>query len=60
MFPRQMFVIPTLGSSVNFNFVLFQLHGNRGVKAGYQILSWAESQTQVFHAVRTVISYLLP
>ena len=29
-----------------------------GVKAGYQILSWGESQTQVFHALSTVISYL--
>ena len=28
------------------------------VKAGYQILSWGESQTQVFHALSTVISYL--
>ena len=37
MFFRQIFVIPTFGSSVNFIFVLFQLHGNRGVKAGYHI-----------------------
>ena len=58
MFSRQMFVIPTFGSSVNVIFVLFQLHRNRGVKAGYQILSWGESQTQVFHAISTVISYL--
>ena len=58
MFSRQMFVIPTFGSSVNVIFVLFQLHRNRGVKAGYQILSWGESQTQVFHALNTVISYL--
>ena len=29
-----------------------------GVKAGYQILSWGESQTQVFHAWSTIISYL--
>ena len=32
MFSRQVFVIPTFGSSVNFIFVLFQLHGKRGVK----------------------------
>ena len=32
MFPRQMFVIPTFGSSVNLIFVLFQLHRNRRVK----------------------------
>ena len=58
MFSRQMFVIPTFGSSVNVIFVLFQLHRNRGVKDGYQILSWGESQTQVFHALNTVISNL--
>ena len=58
MFSRQMFVIPTFGNSVNFIFVSFQLHRNRGVKAGYQILSWGEGQTQVFHALNTIISYL--
>ena len=34
---RQKFVIPTFGSSVNFIFVLFQPHRNRGVKGGYPI-----------------------
>ena len=40
----------------NFCFLLFcfgaffQLHRDRGVKGGYQILSWNESQTQVIHA----------
>ena len=43
-----------------FQFRFISTTRNRGVKAGYQILSWAESQNQVFHALRTVISYLLP
>ena len=58
MFSRQVLVIPTFGSSVNLIFVLFQLHRNRGVKAGYHILPWGESQTLVFHALNTIISYL--
>ena len=58
MFFRQKFVIPTLGSSVNFIFFLFQPHRNRGVKDGYQILSWDKSQTQVIPSLSTIISYL--
>ena len=60
MFSRQVFVIPTFGSSVNF-FFSFSFYFNFteiGVKAGYQILPWGKSETQVFHAVSTVISYL--
>ena len=38
-----------------FVLVLFiQLNRDRGVKGGYQILSWNESQTQVIHALRTL------
>ena len=43
----------------NFCFVLvlfFQLNRDRGVKGGYQILSWNESQTQVIHALSTLSS----
>ena len=58
MFFRQKFVIPTFGSSVKFIFFLFQPHRNRGVKDGYQILSWDESQTQVIPSLSTIISYL--
>ena len=57
MFSRQMFVIPTFGSSVNFISFYFN-YTEIGVKAEYQILSWGESQTQVYHALSTVISYL--
>ena len=57
-FFRQKFVIPTFGSSVNFIFFLFQPHRNRGVKDGYQILSWDKSQTQVIPSLSTIISYL--
>ena len=39
-------------------YVFFQPHSNRGVKVGYQILSWEEIQTQVIHALSTIISYL--
>ena len=57
MFFRQMVVIPTFGSSVNFIFVLFQLHGNRGVKV--DIISYHGVKVKlVFHALTTVISYL--
>ena len=43
----------------NFCFVLFwcfffQLHRDRGVKGGYQVLSWNESQTQIIHALSTL------
>ena len=45
----------------NFCFVLFcfgvfffQLHRDRGVNGGYQVLSWNESQTQVIHALSTL------
>ena len=55
---RQKFAIPTFGSSVNFIFFLFQPHRNRGVKDGYQILSWDKSQTQVIPSLSTIISYL--
>ena len=58
LFFRQKFVIPTFGSSVNFIFFLFQPHRNRGVKDGYQILSWDKSQTQVIPSLSTIISYL--
>ena len=58
MFFRQKFVIPTFGSSVKFIFFLFQPHRNRGVKDGYQILSWDKSQTQVIPSLSTIISYL--
>ena len=37
-----------------FGFFFFQLHRDRGVKGGYQILSWNESQTQVIHALSTL------
>ena len=37
LFSRQMFFIPTFGSSVNFIFASYQLHRNRGVKGGYPI-----------------------
>ena len=57
MFFRQMVVIPTFGSSVNFIFVLFQLHGNRGVTV--DIISYHGVKVKlVFHALTTVISYL--
>ena len=52
-----MFVMSTFGISVYFIFVLFQLHRYRGVKGGYQIFSWDESQTQVISALSTIISY---
>ena len=55
---RQKFVIPTFGISVNFILVLFQLRRNRGVNGGYPILSWNEIQTQVNHALNTIMSYL--
>mgnify|MGYP006891524455 CR=1 FL=1 len=58
LFSRQMFVISTFGISVNFIFVLFQLHRNRGVKGGYQIFSWDEIQTRVISALSTIISFL--
>ena len=38
--------------------VLFQLHRNRGVKSGYHLWSWSESQIQVNHTLNTIISYL--
>ena len=44
-------------SNFLFCFVLvffFQLHRDRGVKGGYQVLSWNESQTQVIHALSTL------
>ena len=57
MFFRQMVVIPTFGSSVNFIFVLFQLHGNKGVKV--DIISYHGVKVKlVFHSLITVISYL--
>ena len=37
-----------------FGAFFFQLHRDRGVKGGYQILSWNESQTQVIHALGTL------
>ena len=52
------YTIPTFGSSVNFIFFLFQPHRNRGVKDGYQILSWDKSQNQVILSLSTIISYL--
>ena len=55
LFSRQVFVIYIwkLGKfSFYFNYT------EVGVKAEYQILPWGESQTQVFHALSTVISYL--
>ena len=57
LFSRQMFVIPTFGSSIYFIFVLLQLHRNRGVKDGYQISSWDKSQTQLNHGLSLIISY---
>ena len=50
--------MPTFGSSVKFIFFLFQPDKNRGVKDGYQILSWDKSQTQVIPSLSTIISYL--
>ena len=50
-----MFLISTFGISLYFIFVLFQLHRNRRVKGGYQIISWDESQTQVIYALSTII-----
>ena len=44
-------------SNFCFFFVLvlfFQLNRDGGVKGGYQILSWNESQTQVIHALSTL------
>ena len=35
-------------------FFFFQLHRDRGVNGGYQILSWNETQTQVIHALSTL------
>ena len=55
---RQKFVIPSFGNSVKFIFFFFQPHRNRGVKDGYQILSWDKSQTQVIPSLSTIISYL--
>ena len=40
------YTIPTFGSSVNVIFFLFQPHRNRGVKDGYQILSWDKKKFQ--------------
>ena len=57
-FFRQKFIIPTFGISVNFILVLFQLHRNRGVNGGYQILSWNEIQTRVNLALNTIMSSL--
>ena len=56
-FAKSLF-FPRFGSSVNFIFFLFQPHRNRGVKDGYQILSWDKSQTQVIPSLSTIISYL--
>ena len=53
-----MILTPIFGSSVNFIFILFQPHRTRGVKDGYQILSWDKSQTQVIPSLSTIISYL--
>ena len=50
-------IFGTLVIFVLFRFVFvffFQLHRDRGVKGGYQILSWNESQTQVIHALSTL------
>ena len=48
-------IIGTLAIFVLFCFdVFFQLHRDRGVKAGYQILLWNKSQTQVIHALSTI------
>ena len=50
-------IFGTLVILVLFCFVLvlfFQQHRDRGVKDGYQILSWNESQTQVIHALRAL------
>ena len=46
-FFRQKFVIPTFRSSVNFIFVLFQPHRNRGVKGGYPIyiMEWKSNSS---------------
>ena len=56
---RQMFYVLIFGTLVIFvlfcfGVFFFQLHRDRGVKGGYQILSWNESQTQVIHALRTL------
>ena len=46
-FFRQKFVIPTFGSSVNFIFVLFQVHSNRGVRGWYPIyiMEWKSNSS---------------
>ena len=45
-------------SYLNLLFTLGNTHRNRGVKDGYQILSWDKSQTQVIPSLSTIISYL--
>ena len=47
LFFRQKFVIPTFGSSVNFIFVLFQVHSNRGVRGWYPIyiMEWKSNSS---------------
>ena len=61
MFFRQIFVIPTFGSSVNFIFVLFQLHGNRGVKAGYHIYHGVKVKLKFFmHSVQSSLTFQDP
>ena len=37
-----------------FGVFFFQLHRDRGVNGGYQMLAWNESQTQVIHALSTL------
>ena len=59
MSSRQMFYILIFGTLVIsvlfcFGVFFFQLHRDRGVKGGYQVLSWNESQTQIIHALSTL------
>ena len=58
MSSRQMFYILIFGTLVIFVLFcfgfFFQLHRDRGVKGGYQVLSWNESQTQIIHALSTL------
>ena len=58
---RQIFVIPTFGSAVNVIFVLFQLHGNRGVKAGYHIYHGVKVKFKFFmHSVQSSLTFQDP
>ena len=54
----QKFVISTFGSSVNFIFVLFQVHSNRGVRGRYPIYIMEWKSNSSYPCINMIISYL--